>query len=139
VAIRAIRALIVVVGFMFFLTWALYEYYEARYGMPLQEMARIKTAVEQFYATYGRYPAGAGPISSQIYSELSGSAAAVINIKHQDFLTPNSLETGQRDAWGHPFVFKVGSGGGGIPHVIIISCGPNGVYENGDGDDLHIP
>ncbi len=41
------------------------------------------------------------------------------------------------DAWGHPYTLQVKSQG---PEMVvrIISSGPNGVFEDGEGDDLYV-
>jgi hypothetical protein len=40
------------------------------------------------------------------------------------------------DAWGNRIVWRVCRASNGDVRVAAISCGPNGRYENGAGDDI---
>jgi hypothetical protein len=41
-----------------------------------------------------------------------------------------------KDEWNNPFVWRVCRASNGDVRVAVISCGPNGRYENGAGDDI---
>jgi len=52
-------------------------------------------------------------------------------------------DLGFYDPWGRPYIFHFSpSADGRAPgprkemHLLIYSCGPNGIFENGEGDDV---
>jgi len=104
-------------------------------------MAHISSAIDFFYLEYKVYPGKPGPITSDVYDELKGSSDAKINIQHTDYIKEADVETVE-DSWGHPCYFRIDAPdpkNPEFPNVAIISCGPNGIFENGKGDDISSP
>ena len=122
-------------------TWALWTYFNLTVMRPMQQMGAISCAIVFFYEENKTYPGASGEISSDVYSELKGSPDAKINVKHVDYLEEAHVET-VTDRWGHPYRFRIDPTDPNfpnLPNIVIISCGPNGVFENGKGDGISDP
>ena len=120
--------------------WALWNYAQIVIR-PYMEMADVSIAIEIFHSDYKVYPGNPGPITPEIYDELKGSPDAKINVQHTDYLTRLRVK-GVKDDWGHPYYFRIDPPDPKYPdspNIVIMSCGPNGVFENGKGDDLSFP
>lgn len=94
-------------------SWALWSYFQV-IRRPYFEMARISNAIDFFTLEYKVYPGKPGPIMSDVYDELKGSANAKINIQHIDYITEAKVET-VKDSWGHPYYFRIDSPDPRIP------------------------
>jgi len=133
---RIVKAFIVVLVIMLIATYILYRV-QAPASDQLRRMARISAAVDEFYFEYKVYPC-TGPMGSQCRDEMEGTSNAKLNLNHIDYLGKNQINS-LSDRWGHPYVLSVSVGTPNQPHAIIISCGPNGIFENGQGDDISFP
>ena len=121
-------------------SWAYWNYVQIA-ARPYFEMGDVLFAVERFYDDYKVYPGSAGPMTPAVYDELTGSANAKINTTHHDYLAGAKVKSIQ-DGWGHPYWIRIDPANPAFPdspNVVIISCGPNGIFENGQGDDLSFP
>jgi hypothetical protein len=122
-------------------SWALWTYIDITVSRPLNEMMAIREAMVDFYIDYKVYPGNPGPITTNIYNELRGSTDAKINTRHIDYIGQHFVKT-VTDRWGHPYYFRFEPIDPKYPNFLgidIISCGPNGLFENGKGDDLSFP
>jgi hypothetical protein len=114
------------------------------------EAYQLSEAIESFHIYNDKYPGPAGPITREMIDELRGAPSARINTSRTDYLrqteTHNPFFTTwpgtanyEQDPWGHPFYLRLKSSYTGhedIDDLAVISCGPNGKYEDGAGDDI---
>ncbi|HEY8942970.1 MAG TPA: hypothetical protein VIM73_01860 [Polyangiaceae bacterium] len=114
------------------------------------EASQLSEAIEFFDNDYGKYPGPAGPVTHEMIDELRGALSAKINTKRTDYLQQTESRNPffttwpgtanyEQDPWGHPFYLRLKSfypEHRNSEDVSVISCGPNGKYEDGAGDDI---
>jgi hypothetical protein len=135
-----LKAFLVLIIYVVLGTWALWNYMQI-VTRPYLDMADVSMAIEFFHSNYKVYPGNPGPITTEVDDELKGSADAKINVRHTDYLTQVRAK-GVKDDWGHPYYFRIDPPDPKYPdspNIVVISCGPNGIFENGKGDDLCFP
>ena len=100
-------------------------------------IASLETAIAEYTGDMGKYPpTGNGPMIAALQDDPSNAdwAGPYMEFK-QDELTNGELV----DPWGHPYVY-VSVNGGAPDHrersFDLHSFGPNGVDDQGTGDDL---
>lgn len=109
------------------------------------QMKGFELAVRRYWYTYKTLPSGS---VSNIMTVLAGINADDQNPDRHIFMSLRPPETrfgrlvhhgdvddagNYLDGWGRPFTIRTETAG---PRMVIISSGPNGVTEQGRGDDI---
>ncbi|MCL2645878.1 MAG: type II secretion system major pseudopilin GspG [Phycisphaerales bacterium] len=95
---------------------------KAKIDATKASISNIETAIDTFESEQGRFP--------ESLDELVHPPEA------QDGSQPTRyLKALPTDGWGHPFFYKV-PGNVNTDRYDIWSAGPNGIDENGSGDDI---
>jgi hypothetical protein len=133
-----LKAFLIVSIYSILGAWILYTYIKVTIMEPGRQMINIQTAVESFYDDYHVYPGPTGEITPNMIDELKGSLDSKINVNHTDYAKKWDVSS-FNDRWGHPYRIRIDPSDPRwrtLPNVVVISCGPNGIFENGKGDDL---
>jgi len=133
-----LKAFIILSVYTILVGWLWYTYIEVTVLEPKRQMVNIETAVESFYEDYNVYPGPSGEFTSDVIDELQGAPDSKLNVNRTDYVKKWKV-TSFNDRWGHPYRFRIDPSDPRwptLPNVVVISCGPNGIFENGKGDDL---
>jgi type II secretory pathway pseudopilin PulG len=86
------------------------------------DLSNIQVAMEAYGENHGYYP---GPTLGDAIKALAADEKGFID----------SFPKTGLDAWGRPHLYQLSADG---RHVVIYSCGPNGIDDHGNGDDIVI-
>ena len=105
---------------------------------PIRQHKKAQSDATALFQALNAYAAEQGELPHGSYATicqlLRGKSLDGQNTKHLDYIEAEGVEINAKgeflDPWGHPYVINFEK------RLRVFSCGPNGRFEEGQGDDI---